>query len=187
MASNDLFLRSDVDKGETSPDKDLRLRSDADKSGPSVPISISSAANQIFQVGQATTLISALTITDDDGTPEITTANDIRVVIPTTFKMAWDTSDLTATITGTGSSKVSSTVSYENFAQRLLITVTENFAAGDAIIVSNISFSNFDSPEVVDNLELLVHGVGGGVDAEDDKTVQIFMSGGNVYNKRHRH
>ncbi len=38
MASNDLFLRSDVDKGETSPDKDLRLRSDADKSaaGPTV-------------------------------------------------------------------------------------------------------------------------------------------------------
>lgn len=31
MASNDLFLRSDVDKGETSPDKDLRLRSDTDK------------------------------------------------------------------------------------------------------------------------------------------------------------
>ena len=31
MASNDLFLRSDVDKGEISVDKDLRLRSDADK------------------------------------------------------------------------------------------------------------------------------------------------------------
>ena len=29
--SYDLFLRSDVDKGETSPDNDLRLRSDADK------------------------------------------------------------------------------------------------------------------------------------------------------------
>jgi len=31
MASNDLFLRSDVDKGEISPDSDLRLRSDVDK------------------------------------------------------------------------------------------------------------------------------------------------------------
>jgi len=31
MASNDSYLRSDTDKGETSPDKDLRLRSDADK------------------------------------------------------------------------------------------------------------------------------------------------------------
>ncbi len=31
MASNDLYLRSDADKGETSPDKDLRLRSDEDK------------------------------------------------------------------------------------------------------------------------------------------------------------
>lgn len=36
MASNDTYLRSDVDKGETNPDKDLRLRSDADKvSAPS--------------------------------------------------------------------------------------------------------------------------------------------------------
>lgn len=31
MASNDLYLRSDSDKGEASPDKDLRLRSDVDK------------------------------------------------------------------------------------------------------------------------------------------------------------
>lgn len=31
MASNDLFLRSDADKSETSVDNDLRLRSDTDK------------------------------------------------------------------------------------------------------------------------------------------------------------
>lgn len=31
MASNDFYLRSDADKGEVSPDKDLRLRSDTDK------------------------------------------------------------------------------------------------------------------------------------------------------------
>lgn len=31
MASNDLFLRSDATKGETSVDNDLRLRADADK------------------------------------------------------------------------------------------------------------------------------------------------------------
>jgi hypothetical protein len=31
MADSDLFLRSDVDKGEVSVDKDLRLRADTDK------------------------------------------------------------------------------------------------------------------------------------------------------------
>lgn len=31
MAAEDLFCRSDVDKGEVSPDADLRLRSDANK------------------------------------------------------------------------------------------------------------------------------------------------------------
>lgn len=31
MASQNGYLRSDTDKGETSPDNDLRLRSDADK------------------------------------------------------------------------------------------------------------------------------------------------------------
>ncbi len=35
-ASEDLYLRSDVDKGETSPDKDLRLRSDTDKLGVTI-------------------------------------------------------------------------------------------------------------------------------------------------------
>lgn len=47
MASNDLFLRSDVDKGETSPDKDLRLRSDADK------IPAAGYANDVFGVASA--------------------------------------------------------------------------------------------------------------------------------------
>ena len=36
MASNDLYLRSDADKDETSPDKDLRLRTDSDKI-PTIP------------------------------------------------------------------------------------------------------------------------------------------------------
>lgn len=40
MADNDLYLRSDVDKGETSPDKDLRLRSDADKPPAVAPVAI---------------------------------------------------------------------------------------------------------------------------------------------------
>ena len=33
MASSDGYLRSDVDKGEISPDTDGRLRSDSDKVG----------------------------------------------------------------------------------------------------------------------------------------------------------
>jgi hypothetical protein len=37
MASKNLFLRSDADKGEVSPDTDLRLRSDADKVGAPPP------------------------------------------------------------------------------------------------------------------------------------------------------
>ncbi len=39
--------------------------------------------------------------------------------------------------------KVSSTVSYENGGKTLLITVSSNFADGDTITVSGLSFNNF--------------------------------------------
>ena len=53
--------------------------------------------------------------------------------------MTWDTSDTTATIGGTDSGKVSTTVSYEDSGATLVIDVTTNFSAGDDITVSAAS------------------------------------------------
>src|SRR5439155_2536305 len=87
---------------------------------------IASAANQVFVVGQAATAMSAITVTDA-ATPVITTANDIRIRIPATFNMTWNSGLTTATITGTAASKVSTTVTYEDGGKTLRLDVTSNF------------------------------------------------------------
>jgi hypothetical protein len=67
---------------------------------------ISSDADQEFMVDGPTTVISTITITDNNSTPTITAANDIRIRIPAGFNMSWDTSDTAAVIGGGAASKV---------------------------------------------------------------------------------
>src|SRR5207245_6023310 len=83
---------------------------------------ISSAANQTFVVADPSTAISPITITDK--TPASIKGNkDIRVRIPAGLNMTWDPTITTATITGSGASKVSTTVSYGNGNLDLVINV----------------------------------------------------------------
>ena len=65
---------------------------------------ISSAANQTFNVGGATTTNSAITITSDPVNPSFSGSNDIRVKIDGDFPMEWDVNDLVVTLSGTASS-----------------------------------------------------------------------------------
>src|SRR5438876_1185652 len=88
---------------------------------------LASAANQVFVVGQGPTAMAAITVTDA-ATPSITAANDLRIRIPATFNMSWNTALTTATITGSGASKVATTVSYEDGGKTLVLNVTTNFA-----------------------------------------------------------
>src|SRR5205823_2765 len=74
---------------------------------------LASAASQVFAVGQAPTAIAAITVTDA-AAPGITATNDLRIRIPASFNMTWNTALTTATLTGTAASKVSPTVSYED-------------------------------------------------------------------------
>ena len=133
---------------------------------------IASAANQSFTVGDGITAISTITITDDGTTATINTTDDIRIRIPSGFDMTWDTSDTTATIGGTDSGNVSSTVSYEDSGATLVIDVTTNFSAGDDITVSGLGFTAFTATEAADNLELEVSNDGGTND-EDSNTIAI--------------
>jgi len=138
--------------------------------------SISSATNQSFGVGDGATSISPITITDA-ATPTITAANDIYVIIPSTFNMTWDTSDTSPTFGGTASDKVNSTVSYvdkdgNSNSRHLKIDVTSDFAAGDTLTISDLSFTNFTAESSTDNLELDTD-ADGTADATDDKTITI--------------
>ncbi|MHC4218613.1 MAG: right-handed parallel beta-helix repeat-containing protein [Planctomycetota bacterium] len=137
---------------------------------PPTPPTISSAANQSFFVGEAATAISQITVTDTDGV--ITAADDIRIRIPAGFGMIWDYPDTTAVIGGAASSKASTTVSYEDTNATLVLNVTSDFAAGDVITVSGLSFASFSALSSADNLEIEVYN-DGEVSATDDKTVTI--------------
>src|SRR5437016_1812435 len=133
---------------------------------------IASAASQTFVVGQPATAIAAITVTDA-ATPGITAAQDIRVRIPATLNMTWNTGVTTATLTGTAASKVSATVSYEDGGKTLVLNVTTSFAGGDQVVVSGLQYKSFTAVSAPDYLQLVVTGSAGSTNASDSRTIQI--------------
>jgi hypothetical protein len=125
-------------------------------------VSISSAADQTFVVGDSAAAISAATVTQTVGATGggINTTDDIRIKIPASLYMTWDETDATAAITGGASSKVSTAVTYEDANKTLVIDVTTNFANGDSIVVSGLSFKNFTSTCAARYLELEIDNAG---------------------------
>ena len=141
---------------------------------------ISSAANQVFNVGQAATLISPITVTDSGTTATITAANDIQIIIPAALNMIWDNSVATLTITGSGAGKVSTTPSYPAGNLTLTLNVTSNFAPGDQIVVSGAKFKTFTATSGPSSLQEKVGGGAGPVVSTDDKTITIYLRGVSV-------
>ena len=133
---------------------------------------ISSAANQQFDVGDSATEISTITITEDDASPSINTAGNIRIRIPAAFNMVWDTSDATATIGGTASANVDTAVSYEDSNKTLVINVTSDFTVNQTLTIAGLSFTTFSAESNSDNLELEIDNAGTVADT-DDKTIEV--------------
>jgi hypothetical protein len=135
--------------------------------------SISSAADQTFNEGDSATLASAITIADSATTPIITAGNDIRIRIPSSFNMTWDTSVTTVTLGGSAAGKVSTALlAYEDGGQTLVLNVTADFVAGDQLTIADPQFNNFSAPSGADNLELEVNN-DGVISALNDKTIAI--------------
>src|SRR5439155_1398747 len=116
--------------------------------------------------------IAAITVTDA-ATPGITAAQDLRIRIPATVSMSWNTALTTATLTGTGASKVAPTVSYEDGGKTLVLNVTSNFAGADQLVVSGLQYTGFTAPSAAASLQLVVSGAGGGTAASDSRTIQV--------------
>ncbi len=129
---------------------------------------LSSAYNQIFILSQPPTPAATLFVTEGS-TNYIKIADDIIIRIPAAFPMFWDTSITTAIIGGTGSSNVSTSVSYEPGDRGLIVDVTTNFAQGEYISISGLGFTGFTAAALFDNLELDVKNA---VDT-DDKTIRV--------------
>ncbi len=110
---------------------------------PAEAIEFYSAAPYHFYVGQATTTLGAVVIAESVS-PSITTANDIRISIATTTSnFRFNTGTTNLTFGGTAAGKVSTTASYEEAGATLVLTVTENFAASDTLIVNGITAGSF--------------------------------------------
>ena len=134
--------------------------------------SLSSAGIQFFAVGSAPTPIRELTITNDSAFNAITAGNDIRIRIPPGFNMLWDMSDTSAVLGGSAQALVSSTVSFEDFGQTLVLDVISDFAPSDTLTVRELSFAQFTDVSPSDHLELEL-GNDNVVTALDDETITI--------------
>ena len=87
--------------------------------------------------------------------------------------MTWDTSIATVTIGGPAAGKMKTKLrAYEDGGKTAVVDVNGDFAAGDQITVSGLTFLGFGAPELADNLELDVDS-DGGADSFDDKTIDI--------------
>src|SRR5206468_269320 len=122
--------------------------------------------------GQPPVAGSPITVTDA-ATPTITAAQDIRIRIPASFNMTWNTALTTAAIAGSGAGKVATTVSYEDGGKTLVLNVTANFAGNDQIVVSGLQYVSFTAPSASDYLQLVITGSGGSTVARDGRTITI--------------
>ncbi len=138
-------------------------------------VTLSSADNQTFTVGQASTTASTLTVVDSS-TPTIKDAQELRIRIPATLSMLWDTSVTSITRGGTASTKVSSSVNYEDAGKTVRISVNTDFAGGDVLTIAGLKFTSFTAISA-HNLQLVTAGAGGATAAIDDKTVTINSGG----------
>lgn len=149
-----------------------------DDVGPSVP-TVVSAANQTFNVSDASTTMSTMTITDAS-TAVITAANDIRIRIPSDSNMIWDTSITSATIGGAASAKVTGAgITYENSSKTAVVNVTTNFANGDVVTIAGLKFKTFSAPNAKTNLTVDFTNDDGG-DSTDTSTIEILPTSGSA-------
>jgi len=117
---------------------------------------IHSSRDQFFTVGDPSTSIVAIRVTDDDDIAQITAANDIRIRIPAGLDMVWDVTDVTAQIGARASTKVSPNVTYEDGGKTLVLDVITDFVARDWISVRGLSVTTFSSAGAAGRLELEV-------------------------------
>jgi hypothetical protein len=102
--------------------------------------------NLHFYVNQATTTISAVTITENAATSSIVSVNDIRInIATTTTDFRFDTNTISLSMSGTASGKVSGTVSYEDDGATMVIDVTTDFSPSDTLIIDGIKVGSFNS------------------------------------------
>jgi len=116
------------------------------------PPSLSSTANQVFEVSDPSTVSSTFTVTDDSVAARITASNDVRIRIPAGFNMTWDISITAVVIGGSNPSKASGTVTYEDGGRTLVVNMTGDLNESQSISVSGAQFTNFTATSPLDKI-----------------------------------
>ncbi len=144
--------------------------------GNDIDIYFSSSENYHFYVGQATTTLGEITISESEDAAGITALNDVRITISTTTTdFRFDDSVTTLVFGGSAAGKVSGTVSYEDEVSTLVIDVIEDFAASDVLTINGIVVGDFAAISIAaGNFSLHVEGdIEGEPAAVDDKSIRI--------------
>jgi len=134
-------------------------------------VTISSAANQLFHVNDASTTISPITVTDVGG-GTIKFNRDIRIIIPTGFNMTWDATVANATLSGPAAARCSAAVTYANGNLTVTINVLTTFQAGEFVVISGLKFTNFTATSPLNHLAVDLKN-NPGVNANDPRSIQI--------------
>lgn len=135
---------------------------------------LTSAASLVFSVGDPATSTGAITIQDSPGTPKITAGDGIRLVIPNTINMGWDTSVGTVNCSGSAvpakMALVQGPVTYsvDGGGNKIaFIPVGANFAANDNVTLNGLRFMNFTGASTATSLQLECVSTRVGIEATD--------------------
>ena len=117
------------------------------------------AADQQFTVNAASTLAEVITITDDATVATIKNKKDLRIRIPSTLNMQWDTSVTTVTVGGFAATKIKAKLKkYEDGGRTAVVDVGTDFLPSDQVTISGLKLWYFGAPSAApDSLELEVN------------------------------
>jgi hypothetical protein len=142
---------------------------------------ISSATPNVFSVGDPTSTLANITVTESLGTPRISSTNGVTIVLPTALANVASFASSTITCTGTAVTP-GGHVSGAPFVvnpnavdsnKTITIPVTGTFSAGDTLIISGLKLTGFTGPLATARLRLDVNGNVSSFEATDDKTTGI--------------
>lgn len=121
----------------------------------------------------AAVALPALTVADHATAPVITAGGDIRITLPASLYLRWDTSVTAPTLGGSGAGKVAAAVAYADAGRTLSIDVTGDFAAGDTLTLNGLAVTNRIAAARPTGLELNLRGGTGQPDAYSRETLAV--------------
>jgi outer membrane protein assembly factor BamB len=131
-------------------------------------VTLSSERDQRFTVGSPPRLGETIFVTDGTPAAFINPTGDIRIIIPGTLAMEWDSLVGSVSLSGPAAAKVDPNPVYETL-DTVRFDVTASFVAGEFVVISGLQFKNFTAISTPSSLSLDVGGTGD----TDDKLIAI--------------